>query len=74
VALESAARLTESADTTEDFRVYTAGIRLDYRILRWLSVNGGYRYYRQDDRSGPDDLHRNVVFIGLTASTDVRVY
>ena len=74
VALESGVRATESDDTTEDFRVYTAGIRLDYRILQWLSVNGGYRYYRQDDRAGPLDLDRNVVFLGLTASTDVRVY
>jgi hypothetical protein len=74
VGLESAVRLTESEDATEDFRVYEAGIRLDYRVLEWLSVNAGYRYTRQDDRTGPLDLDRNLVFLGLTASTDVRIY
>lgn len=74
VGLDSAVRLTESEDATRDFRVYEAGIRLDYRVLEWLSVNAGYRYTRQDDRTGPLDLYRNVVFLGLTASTDVRMY
>ena len=74
VSLDSGARATESLDTAEDFRVYTAGIRLDYRLLEWLSVNAAYQYMRQDDRTGPLDLERNVVFLGLTASTDVRMY
>ncbi len=74
VALEGGVRASEAAGAAVDFLVYTAGIRLDYRILRWLSVNAGYRYLRQDDRAGPLDLERNVVFVGLTASTDVRLY
>lgn len=74
VWLEGGVRLTEGAGTAADFLVYTAGMRLEYRILRWLSVTGGYRYGRQDDRTGPLDLERNVVFVGLTASTDARVY
>lgn len=73
LGLESGIRATESADAVEDFLVYTAAFRLDYRILRWLSVNAGYRYLRQDDRAGPLNLERNVVFVGLTASTDVRL-
>lgn len=72
--LDSGVRTTESPDAGEDFLIYTAGIGLDYRILRWLSVNGGYRYLRQDDRAGPLNLDRNVVFLGFTASTDVRLY
>jgi hypothetical protein len=72
--LESGVGATESPDTAVDFLVYTAVIRLDYRILRWLSLSGGYRYLRQDDRTGPLDLERNSVFLGLTASTDARVY
>jgi len=74
VALEGGVRASEAAGTAADFLVYTAGIRLDYRILRWLSISGGYRYLRQDDRAGPLDLERNVVFVGLTASTDARVH
>lgn len=74
MGLESAVRLTKSEDTAEDFRVYTAGITLDYRVLEWLSVNAAYRYTNQDDRAGPLDLYRNVVFLGLTAFTDVRIH
>lgn len=74
VALDGAVRSSEAAGTPTDFLVYAAGVRFDYRILRWLSANAGYRYFRQDDRSGPLDLERNVIFLGLTASTDVRVY
>lgn len=74
VALEGGVRTTEGAGTAADFLVYTAGIRLDYRILRWLSISGGYRYFRQDDRTGLLNLERNNVFLGLTASTDTRIY
>ncbi len=74
LGLESSVMASEAEGAAADFLVYTAGIRLDYRILRWLSVNCGYRYLRQDDRAGPLDLERNVVFVGLTASTDARVY
>ncbi|MGH7410659.1 MAG: outer membrane beta-barrel protein [Candidatus Methylomirabilis sp.] len=72
--LDSEVRATDSIGRVEDFLVYAAGIRLDYRVLRWLSVNAGYRHTRQDDKTGPLDLDRNVVFLGFTASTDVRVY
>lgn len=74
VALDGAVRASESTGGAEEFLVYTAGIRLDYRILRWLSLNGGYRYFSQDDRTGLVDVERSVVFIGLTASTDTRIY
>lgn len=74
VALDGGVRASDAAGAATDFLVYTAGIRLDYRILRWLSVNAGYRYFSQDDRTGLNDVERNVVFIGLTASTDIRVY
>lgn len=72
--LEGAARETEGIDTPEEFRVYTAGVRLTYQILQWLAANVSYHYLRQDDRAGPEDLDRNIVFVGFTASTDVRVY
>lgn len=74
VDLDARVAETQSEDTAAEFRVYGAGIRLDYRILEWLSVNAGYRYTRQDDRTGSFDLDRNLVFLGLTASTDVRIY
>ena len=74
LSLESAIRATETADATSDFLVYTAAIRVDYRLLQWLSLSGGYRYLRQDDRVGALDLDRNVIFIALTASTEFRVY
>lgn len=44
LGLESGVRASEAEGAAVDFRVYTAGIRLDYRILRWLSVNAGYGY------------------------------
>lgn len=74
VNLDSGARVSKSTDGAGEFRVYTAGIRLDYLLLEWLSVNAGYNYTNQDDRTGPLDLYRNVVFLGLTAFTDVRIY
>lgn len=72
--LESGVRTTRELQAAVDFLVYNAGIRLDYQILRWLSINAGYRYQRQDDRAGPLDLERNVVFVGFTASTNVEVF
>lgn len=74
VDLEAGIRATESLDEAVDFLVYTAAIRVDYRVLQWLAFNVGYRYLRQDDRVGSFDLDRNVVFLGVTASTDFRVY
>lgn len=74
LGLESEARATDSINRVEDFLVYTVGIRLDYRPIEWLSINVGYRHTRQDDKTGPFDLERNLVFVGLTASTDFRVY
>lgn len=74
LGLESGVRVTEAADAASDFLVYTAAIRLDYQLLQWLSLSGGYRYLRQDDRVGPLDLDRNVIFVALTASTEFRVY
>jgi len=72
--LEAGVRTTREPQTAVDFVGYTAGIRLDYRVLQWLSVNAGYRYLQQDDRAGPLDLDRNIIFVGLTASTDAYLY
>jgi len=53
---------------------YTVGLRLGYRILRWLSLDASYRYYKQTDLSGPNSLDQHVISIGLTASDEFRVY
>lgn len=74
VALESGVTATREPEVAVDFLVYSAAIRVDYQLLRWLSVNAGYRHQSQDDRAGPLDIERNVIFIGLTASPDVPVY
>lgn len=74
LGLDSEVRGTDSIGAVEDFLVYAAGIRLDYQVLRWLSVSAAYRYTHQDDKTGPLDLERNVVSVSLTATTDVRVY
>ena len=74
LGLESEVRATDSINRVEDFLTYTVGIRLEYRFVEWLSINAGYRHTRQDDKTGPFDLERNLVFVGLTASTDFRVY
>lgn len=57
-----------------DFLAYSTGLRISYRLFRWLSIEGSYRYQRQDDRVGTRDLTRNVFFLGLTASDQFRVH
>lgn len=64
----------QSSNDTVDFRTYSAGIQFTYRLLRWLSLQGGYRLERQDDRVGSDDLRRNLFFLGLTTSEQFRLY
>lgn len=60
--------------TSTDFLVSSAALRVSYRLLRWLAVEGRYQYLHQDDRNGPLTLDRNVFFLGLTASDQFRVY
>jgi hypothetical protein len=60
--------------TRADFLVSSAALRVSYRVLRWLSIEGRYQYLRQDDQRGPLDLERNVFFLGLTASDQFRIY
>ena len=60
--------------TRVDFLASSAALRINYRLLRWLSIEGSYRYQRQDDRRGPLDLERNVFSLGLTASDQFRVH
>jgi len=60
--------------TRADFLVSSAALRVSYRVLRWLAVEAQYQYLRQEDRSGPLSLDRNVFFFGLTASDQFRVY
>jgi len=60
--------------TRTDFLVSSAALRVSYRLLRWLAVEGRYQYFRQDDRAGPLTFDRNVFFLGLTASDLFRVY
>jgi hypothetical protein len=74
LGLESEIRATDSINRVEDFLVYTGGIRFNYRFIEWLSINVGYRHTRQDDKTGPFDLERNTIFVGLTTSTDFRFY
>jgi hypothetical protein len=57
-----------------DLRVYNVTLRATYRLLRWLSIEGSYRYQRQEDRVGTRDLQRNVFFLGLTVSDLFRLY
>ena len=58
LALDSGVRITDSVNRVEDFLVYEGGVRADYRILQWLSMNASYRRTRQDDNTGPNDLDR----------------
>ena len=66
LGLESGVRATETADAATDFLVYTAGIRVNYRILQWLSVNGGYRYLRQETGQVPS------IWTGMSSSSGSR--
>ena len=61
-----------SSDRTVDFRLYSGTARVTYQFLRWLSLDGEYRLERQVDRTGPNDVQRNVFFLGLTASDQFR--
>lgn len=58
--------------TATNFRTYSIDVRFNYRILRWLTLETSYRYFRQDDRSGSNDLQHNVFTVGLTASDQFR--
>ena len=64
---------TGSAPTRTDFLTFLGSFRISYRLLRWLSVEASYRYQRQDDRAGSQDLQKNVFFLGLTASDQFRI-
>ena len=57
-----------------DLRVYNVALRVTYRLLRWLSIEGSYRYQRQEDRVGTRDLERNIFSLGLTVSDQFRLY
>ena len=35
--------------------------------------NASYRYQRQDDRAGSQDLQKNIFFLGLTATDQFRL-
>lgn len=57
-----------------NFVTASVGLRLTYRVLRWLSVDAGYRYERQDDRTGSLSLKRDVFSLSVTASEQFRAY
>src|SRR3990172_4528726 len=59
-----------SAPTRTDFLTFLGSFRISYQLLRWLSVEASYRYQRQDDRVGSQDLQKNIFFLGLTATED----
>ena len=63
-----------SSNRAVDFRTYSGAVQVSYRLLRWLSIRGGYRLERQEDRAVPSDLGRNVFSLDLTASDQFRVY
>lgn len=56
-----------------DFLGYSAAFRVTYRLLKWLGIEAGYRFTRQDDRLGGRDFEQSVVSVGLTASEQFRV-
>ncbi len=57
-----------------DFQAYSAGIQASYVLLRWLTIQVGYRLESQDDRVGTNDLRRNVFFLRLMASDQFRAH
>ena len=62
-----------SSSTRVDFLTFLGSLRISYQLLRWLSVEASYRYQRQDDRAGSQDLQKNVFFLGLTATDQFRL-
>ncbi len=58
-----------------DLQTYTAGAGLTYRLLKWLTLNASYTFYRQiGSGTGVTDVDRHVFSLGLTASDQFRVY
>lgn len=74
LSLDATASEVRSSDRAVDFLTYSAGVQVNYRLVRWLSLQGGYRTERQNDRTGLNDLEKNVFFIGLTAADTFRAY
>lgn len=78
LGLDGSIRDTEPSDRGGpggDFLAYSASCQINYRLLRWLSLAGGYHYQRQDDQGRPHrELGKNVLFLNLTASDAFRAY
>lgn len=74
INLNSSYSDTQLSEGAADFQAYTAEIRISYRLLRWLFMEGGYRFQRQENPAGSFNLTRNVLFLGLTASDQFRMY
>lgn len=52
----------------ESENFYMAGVNVEYTFNRWLSAHAGYNYDLLDSDLGDiRDLHRNRVYIGVTA-------
>jgi hypothetical protein len=78
LTLSADARVSDSetrGDVSDTrLRTYSGTLRAVYRLLEWLSLEASFRHQTQDDRSGPNDVKRNVFSIGLTASDRFRLY
>ena len=60
--------ITYVGATARKDKLTTAGIGLDYKLLRWLSLGGGYDYSTRSSNALNTNYNRNQFFVNILAT------